>query len=492
MTTEGARGESRPAIRVRRPLFLKLGAATFAIVLLTLGSVLVIEYREERRAIEADTGAELKRIAATAALFLDGEAHQRIRTNDDSSGADFQRLKAVLARVQQANQLAEYDLTTLRRAEGGGLEFVLGLRETPIVETPYVPPRAIAPILDGALRTGVAGATPVYTDGFGTFVSAVAPIRDAHGQVVGLLEVDNDVSLVLARLRQRIARQVAIGAGALAAALLLTLVMARSLTRAIGRLVQGIAAVRAGRFDVQVEVQSKDEIGYLTAAFNEMLRGLRERLALLRFVPRHTRAAVAQAAAGDPGDGRAFAAQRRELALFFSDIRGFTALADELAPDRVIAMLDRTLRVEAEILERHGGSIDKFIGDAVMALFEGPERFGAAVAAAAEIQRALKRLNEENTFDRPIEVGIGIAGGEVLVGSVGDDERAELAVIGRLVNLASRLTSSAARGEILVSEPAFDALGGRFGGERIEGLKLKGFADGQVCYRVAWEGKTDP
>jgi adenylate cyclase len=477
---------------VRFPLFLKLGAATFAIVLLTLGAVLLVEYRDERQTIERETGLNLQRIAATAALFVDGEAHERIHSNDDSSGPDFLRLKAVLSRVQAANELEEYDLYTLRRATGGGLEFVLNLRDTPIVQTPYTPPPAIAPILDGALRAGAAAATPVYTDGFGTFVSAVAPIRDAHDHVVGLLEVDNDVSLVLAQLKRRIARQIAIGAAALAAALLLTLVMARSLTRAIARLVQGIAEVRAGRFDVQVPVRSQDEIGYLTAAFNGMLRWLRERLALLRFVPRHTRAAVAQAAADadKPGDDRAFAAQRRELAVLFSDIRGFTALSDELPPHHVIAMLDRTLRAEAEIIERHGGSVDKFIGDAVMAIFEGPERFDAAVAAAADIQRALHLLNQTQTFERPTAVGIGIAGGEVLVGTVGDEERAELAVIGRIVNLASRLTSTAARGEILISESVFEALDGHVRGERIEGLKLKGFAEAQVCYRVIWAADT--
>ena len=283
----------------------------------------------------------------------------------------------------------------------------------------------------------------------------------------------------------------AIGTTALAAALLLSLAMARSLTRAIDRLVRGIAEVQAGRTDVQVEVRSRDEIGYLTAAFNEMLRGLRERLALLRFVPRHTRQAVAESVSTSSAAGQAFSAQRRELAVFFSDIRGFTALADELPPDRIIAMLDRTLRTEAEILERHGGSIDKFIGDAVMALFEGPDRFSAAVAAACEIQRSLRALNQAQTFERPIEVGIGIAGGEVVMGSIGDEERAELAVIGRLVNLASRLTSSAGRGEILVSEAGFQQLNGPFPGERIKGLKLKGFADAQVCYRVDWAAMSD-
>jgi class 3 adenylate cyclase len=474
-------------IRVRYPLSLKIGSATFGVVVLTLGAVMGAEYRDERAAIEAGTGQGLQRIASTAALFIDGDAHQRVHTNADTGGPDYQRLQAALARVQAANQLADYDLVTLRRSEDGtGLRFVIDLRETPIVGTRYEPPQQIAPILERALAVGVPVATPVYTDRFGSFVSAFAPIRDSAGRVVGLLEVDNDVSLVLARLRRRLIRQGVIGGAALLLALVLTLAVARSMTRSVARLVKGMGEVRAGHYDFKVDVRSQDEIGFLTTAFNEMLRGLRERLALLRFVPRHTRAAVAESVEARGGDAGSFTARKHELAIFFSDIRGFTALSDELPPDRVIAMLNSYLRKEAEILERHGGSIDKFIGDAVMAIFEGPDRFTAAVEAAVEIQRAMRALNEEHAFERPIEVGIGIAGGEVVMGSVGDEDRAELAVIGRLVNLASRLTSTAGRGEILVSETAFDATRPRFAGTRMEGLQLKGFAQPQNCYRVVW------
>jgi adenylate cyclase len=216
-----------------------------------------------------------------------------------------------------------------------------------------------------------------------------------------------------------------------------------------------------------------------------MLGGLRERFAMLKFVPRHTRQVISRAV----NDGTAeFVAEKRDVAIFFSDIRGFTPLSDRLAPDRVIAMLNIYLRKEAEILERHGGSIDKYIGDAVMAVFEGPNRYLAATTAAVEIQRALSALNAQNAFEEKIEVGIGIAGGEVIMGGVGYEDRLEFAVIGRIVNLASRLTSVARGGDIVVSEPAAQALGDKFPLDKMDGLKLKGFADAVTCYRVSNDG----
>jgi adenylate cyclase len=171
--------------------------------------------------------------------------------------------------------------------------------------------------------------------------------------------------------------------------------------------------------------------------------------------------------------------------VLFSDIRGFTSMSDRLAPDRVITMLNIYLRKEAEIIERHSGSIDKFIGDAVMAVFEGPSGFLNAALAAVEIQQVIKQLNAGKAFEMPVEVGIGIAGGEVVMGSVGYEDRMEFAVIGRIVNLAARLTSVAARSEVVVSDAAWQTLSAHFNGEHLAGVRLKGFASEITCHRLA-------
>jgi adenylate cyclase len=270
---------------------------------------------------------------------------------------------------------------------------------------------------------------------------------------------------------------------ALALALALSLLVARSITRAVARLVEGTDAVREGRYDQKVNVPTRDELHTLADAFNHMLAGLRERFAMLKFVPRHTRAVIARSV--DEGrDGVGLVAKKREVAVFFSDIRGFTPLSDRMAPDRIIAMLNIYLRKEAEIIERNHGSIDKYIGDAVMALFEGPDAFNDAVRSAIEVQAAMDELNGARAFDEPVQIGVGIAGGEVVMGAVGYEDRLEFAVIGRTVNLAARLTSVARGGEILISEAAAAAIGGGQACERVDGMKLKGFAEAVTCYRV--------
>jgi class 3 adenylate cyclase len=451
-------------------LYLKITLASFAVTAAALAFVGASEYGVQRRALEEHFGARLLAIAATAAPWIDPAAPEA-------------KQRAALERVRRANGLADYDLFTLKPRPDGSLEFTAALRDWN-GDRGYEPPASIKPILADVLRLGEGRATPIYTDRFATFVSAFAPLRGRDGRVAGLIEVDQDVGVFVAELRRSLLRQAWIFPVALLLAAALAYPLARSLTRAVARLVEGVEAVRAEHYDRPVEVRTQDELRTLGDAFNAMLRGLRERFAMLRFVPRHTRAVIAEATREGSAGAGAFEARVRDVAVLFSDIRGFTDLSDALAPARVVEMLNVYLRHEAEIVERHGGSIDKFIGDAVMAVFEGPDRFARAVAAAAEIQAAFADLNRRGAFERPIEVGVGVAGGPVVMGAIGYEQRIEFAVIGRLVNLASRLCAYAGGGEIVVSDAAFAALSGRRDVERLDGVRLKGFAEAVTCYKI--------
>jgi class 3 adenylate cyclase len=472
-------------VKPRIPLYLKITAASFFVVLVVLGFVGLIQYRDQRRGLEDKFGLTLSHVAQTAALFLDGAAHSRVHANADATGADFQKLRDVLERVRRENSLKEDALYTLRPTDNGKLEFVVMLQQKTFVGDQFTPAPEAARVSQWVLADGQARYTHIYTDQYGSFVSGFAPVRDGD-KVVGLLEVDYGVDRFLAELSVERRKQLWIIPASLLLALVLSIGVAISITGAVKRLVDGTAAVQSGHYDRPVEVRTRDELRTLAESFNVMLGGLRERFAMLKFVPRHTRAVIADAVKGSGGvTGQLSAvAQVRDVAILFSDIRGFTSISDKLGPARVIEMLNIYLRAEAEIIERNSGSIDKFIGDAVMAVFEGPERFANAARAAVEIQGAMRTLNERRAFDQPVEVGVGIAGGEVVMGSVGYEDRLEFAVIGRLVNLASRLTAVAGRGEIVVSEQAHEALGERYAVERLEGLKLKGFADAITCYKL--------
>jgi len=149
--------------------------------------------------------------------------------------------------------------------------------------------------------------------------------------------------------------------------------------------------------------------------------------------------------------------QRNEVTILNADIRHFTQLAQELDPDSVMEMLNDYLRIVVPIIFANQGTIDKFIGDAVLAVFGSPERDACqhehAVNAALEIQAAVAKLNEARAARNEAcrQFGIGIHCGEVVHGFVGTDQRMEYTVIGDAVNRAARYCAGAAGGEILIS-----------------------------------------
>jgi adenylate cyclase len=182
---------------------------------------------------------------------------------------------------------------------------------------------------------------------------------------------------------------------------------------------------------------------------------------------------------------------RRPAAILFSDIRGFTALSEHMQPDAVVSMLNEYFSEMVDIVFEHGGALDKFIGDSIMASWgaavASPDDADRALRAAIEMQRELRALNERADASKPkLEIGIGINWGEVFVGNVGSPRRLEYTVIGDPVNVASRLCSSAKRGEIIVSDSLLERLDPRPEAEALQPVKLRGRAATTATYRVRW------
>jgi len=174
--------------------------------------------------------------------------------------------------------------------------------------------------------------------------------------------------------------------------------------------------------------------------------------------------------------------EKRPVVIFFSDIRGFTSMSEKLTPESVAKLLGEYFNEMVEIVFRHGGTLDKFIGDAIMALWGAPlaseDDADKAMRAAIDMQRALVPLNEhwKATGQPEIEIGIGINFGEVFAGNIGSEQRMEYTVLGDAVNTASRLCSNAGRGEIMISEPFFKRLKNPPPTESREAIKVKGKA----------------
>jgi adenylate cyclase len=182
---------------------------------------------------------------------------------------------------------------------------------------------------------------------------------------------------------------------------------------------------------------------------------------------------------------------KRPVVVFFSDIRGFTPMSELMLPDDIARLLTEYFTEMVEIVFKHGGTLDKFMGDAIMALWGAPiaheDDADRAMLAAMEMQQVLAELNAKWEQDgrQRVNIGIGINFGEVFAGNIGSQQRLEYTVIGDAVNVASRLCSKAAPGDILVSEPFMQALRNPPKAEALEPLELKGKAKRVPVYRVA-------
>ncbi len=149
--------------------------------------------------------------------------------------------------------------------------------------------------------------------------------------------------------------------------------------------------------------------------------------------------------------------ENRILTILFSDIRNSTALSEDKSPSEVIHIVNFYLNLQAKIIKNFGGDIDKFIGDEVMASFNGKDAISRALKCAIEIQATIQN---ENTKRRKLneavcEVGIGINNGEVIVGNVGSEDRMDFTAVGLPVNIASRLCTKAKAGDIIIDKNTY-------------------------------------
>jgi adenylate cyclase len=222
-----------------------------------------------------------------------------------------------------------------------------------------------------------------------------------------------------------------VGAGAM-------LVMSRSIAEPLEALRGAVARVEAGTLDVAVPVDDGSEVGFLQAGFNHMASGLRERERLRDLFGRHVGEDVAREALERKGE---FAGEVREVAVLFVDIVGSTTLAANRSAREVVELLNRFFGVVVDVVGEHGGFVNKFQGDAALAIFGAPmqleDRDGRALAAARALDERLRREVPE------LEAGIGVSGGPAVAGNVGAERRFEYTVIGDPVNEAARLTELA-------------------------------------------------
>jgi class 3 adenylate cyclase len=189
----------------------------------------------------------------------------------------------------------------------------------------------------------------------------------------------------------------------------------------------------------------------------------------------------------------AIQADRKRLTIFFSDIKDFTALTESMQPEEITTLLNEYLTEMSSIALRHGGTIDKFIGDAILVFFGDPETRGAAEDARACLRMALdmqQRLGELNVkwrkggLEQPFRVRMGINTGFCNVGNFGSQDRMDYTILGGEVNLAARLQSIAEPGRIVLSYETYALVLDLVAGHALPSISMKGIAREVVPYAV--------
>jgi class 3 adenylate cyclase len=269
---------------------------------------------------------------------------------------------------------------------------------------------------------------------------------------------------------------VAVGAGAAVSQL-----MGRSLSRPVQRLGEAARAIGHGDYSVRVALSGAEEFEALGSTFNDMAQGLSMRDRYRNVLDAVADPAVAEELVSGELDlkGRTV-----DAGILFCDIRGFTATTESMTPDEVITMLNAHMSAMCDIVYRHGGMVDKFVGDLVMAVWgapkSSPDDAVRMARCALEMQAERTRLNDAG--GRPIRIGIGIAFGPVVAGCMGSASRVNYTVLGARVNLASRLCSAAKAGEVVADGPVRERLDAGITATALEPFPVKGFSEPVVAY----------
>jgi adenylate cyclase len=279
-------------------------------------------------------------------------------------------------------------------------------------------------------------------------------------------------------------------AAAVSGLLFATLITA-GLVKPIQRLVVGTREVEGGRLDTHVAVTSQDEIGALTKSFNNMVEQLRMKERIKETFGKYVDPRIVERLITETGAATA-AGERRVVTVFFSDIRGFTSIAEQFTPAVLVNVINRYFTIMSEPIVEKGGIIDKYIGDGIMA-FWGPPFITDADQATLACQAALDQVSRLHAFHAElpevlgikhhlpeVNIRVGIATGEVVVGNIGSDVLKSYTVMGDTVNVASRL------------EGASKAYGTRILANEATAARTAGAIEVREIDAILDVGKTEP
>jgi len=462
---EGQPGGGAAGGRVRLSLKVKLSLLITSLLVLTIAVVGFFMARQEQRSLTA----EMTKRGLTIAKDLGNSAKNPLLANDDLT---------LSLLVQDAMKDPDVVYVVFTDQDGR----IVAHPDLGLIGRPIERPAGLA------LAVGELQVRP-YTDAkHGKLIDFAVPLVFSKVPVgalyLGFSQKTMDQALINARNQTLLISAVMVVIGIAGAAGLATV-----LSRPVLRLAEGTRAIAAGNFQVSLPVASRDEIGVLTDSFNQMAKSLREKEMIKRAFTRYVAREVVDEILKDP-EKLALKEERRDVTVLFCDVRGFTSLSERLSPEEVVLLLNEFYTLMIDTTFKHDGTLDKFLGDGVMAIFGAPilhqDHSIQAVRTALAMQAGVAELSRKRVREGkdPIAVGIGVSAGEAVAGTVGTEDRMEYTVVGDSVNLAARLESNAKPGQILISQRTYKKVEGLVNVRSLGGLKMKGKEEQVEVYEV--------
>lgn len=484
----------------------KVFLSSLVVALLSSLLAAMFVYLPARRLVFGLMQSNVLSIAATTASLVDASEHEKIRTRDDQSGGQYQRIEEQLRNARNAN-----------RRQDIHVKFLYTMRPYP--ENPAKAQFVVDSEERGEDKSNVGDIykvdNPNYKfrlndyqvedhflrDQWGVWLTANAPIRDSRGDAVAAVGVDVSAEDTLKALHGLL------WSGALALAVsvgfawLVSKLVAGRLASPLGEIRTFVEQISQGNYLETLQLASRDEFGEVGKAMNEMSQGLQQREdlkgALARYVSEDIVQQVIMA-----GNSAGLSSQRKKVTILFADVRGFTNFSEHSSPEQIASFLNRYFEEMIEAIFKNHGHLNKFMGDGLMALFGAlrDDEFQEehAMQAAMDMRSALAALKSgwaasEDAAERTIsllEIGIGINTGLAVVGNIGSKKRMEYTAIGDAVNLAARLEQSTRDYpdvDILVSEYTYVATRSRFPFKPVAEISVKGKSETIRTYTVGVE-----
>lgn len=453
--------------RIFSSIRFKIIFGIMSLIALTMVGVNTVVTEEVRNAILSESLDKGQSLARNLSLI----AEEAILTMDDTS------LFIPLAKTVEESRGIMFAYVTDKRGN------VIAHNDVAFVDTRYKEPKSFTEVeSEGGFRIIKYDSDDGLMYEITGAVGGVERLGHIHVGITGTI-IDEAVGKITRRII--ILSMLGLIAGAVGAILLASMQV-----KPILLLARGVRAIGEGDLEQRVDVSRHDEIGDLAEAFNEMTKGLQEREFIRQTFQKFVHKDVVNQLLENP-DMIKVGGEKKKVTIIFTDIRGFTTLSEILSPHELIGLLNSYFAKLLPIIDKNGGVLDKFIGDAMMIVFGTPlakeDDALRAIKTGLEMRDKVIELNIQRERDGRdhITMGVGINTGTVIAGNVGSEDRMEYTVLGDAVNVAARLEGQSRTGDVIISDATYDEVKDKVVAVKSDQkVTLKGKVDAVNIYTV--------